>query len=475
MQHRVWCTQKTIDIHQSVDRVYDYLIHWNHLEEWDLGASAARQLTPGPPAVGTRFGVALRLGWQPITMTYAIVAADPPRLITLEGHAARFHAVDRIRLGQRPFGTRLTYTVEITFDKRRSAWVDAIGRRLFDIYAERTIGRLQAMLGGTPASPPQLTPLTRLADRAILPGLIGFTTLGYTLGKHRRPVASGVYAGRTIVLTGGTSGIGRAVAGQLVRRGARVIVIGRNADKLNSLQAELTGMGLSGEVTTELADLALMVDVREVATRLLRRHGRIDGLINNAGALYNTYQRTAEGIERTMATDLVSPYLLTRLLLPALKASGDARVVNVASGGMYTQAMRADMLAARPTDYDGPTAYARAKRGLVMLTEEWARQWAPFGLSVHAMHPGWVDTPGLQQSLPLFHRQLSPWLRSPEQGADTIVWLAGSPDAHRASGHFWLDRKIRVTHVFRRTAESPGDRFGLIRALDAMAGCAPTE
>ena len=171
-----------------------------------------------------------------------------------------------------------------------------------------------------------------------------------------------------------------------------------------------------------------------------------------------------------MATDLAGPYLLTRLLLPTLTASGDARVINVASGGMYTQAMRAGELAPRPSGYDGPTAYARAKRGLVILAEEWARQWAGAGISVHAMHPGWVDTPGLERALPAFHRRLAPWLRTPEQGADTIVWLAASSDAHRASGHFWRDREIRETQVFRHTGATATERRELVRALDALTG-----
>ena len=158
------------------------------------------------------------------------------------------------------------------------------------------------------------------------------------------------------------------------------------------------------------------------------------------------------------------------LLLPALKSSSDARVINVASGGMYTQGLRASMLGPRPSDYDGPTAYARAKRGLVILSEIWGRQWKDHGISVHAMHPGWVDTPGLETSLPAFHRQLRRWLRTPEQGTDTIVWLAASPDAHRASGHFWLDRKIRATHVFRHTADDASDRRDLIQSLDALSG-----
>jgi dehydrogenase/reductase SDR family protein 12 len=470
MKAIVWRISRTIDLDLPADRVFAYLSRWNTVQEWDPTVSTARKLTPGPPAVGSRFTVILRMGWKRIPMTYRIRELDPQRLIVLDGQGAGFCAVDRIRLEPRMFGTQVIYTVKLTFDHRHSPLADRIGRGLFYQYASRTIRRLQAVLNGSPQSLPTLTPMTRLADRAILPGLIGFTVLGYALGKHRRPVASALYASRTMVLTGGTSGIGRAAARELVRRGAKLVVVGRDAEKLNQMRKELAGLPAEGTIETERADLGLLADVRDLAARLLRRHDHIDVLINNAGALFNSYQRTREGIEQTMATDLASPYLLTRLLLPGLKASGDARIINVASGGMYTQGMHADMLTPRPSDYDGPTAYARAKRGLVILAEIWACQWAASGISVHAMHPGWVDTPGLEKSLPAFHRQLAPWLRTPEQGADTIVWLAASPDAHRTSGHFWLDRKIRATHVFRHTRDTINDRRELIRALDALAG-----
>jgi len=471
----VWRIDKSTDLDLPSERIFSYMRRWHTVSEWDPTVFAAHKLTPGAPDVGSRFAVILRWGWKRIPMTYTIRELEPPHLAVLAGKGEGFRAVDRIRLEPRPLGTRLSYAVEITFDQRHSPLADGIGRGFFDRYADWTIRRLQAMLNGSPGSLPALTPVTRLADRAILPGLIGFTTLGYRLGKHRRPVASALYAGRTMVLTGGTSGIGRAAARELVRRGARVVVVGRNAEKLNALRMELAGMDADGSIATERSDLSLLSDVRDLAARLLWRHDAIDVLINNAGALYNQYQQTPEGIERTMATDLASPYLLTRLLLPALKASGDARVINVASGGMYTQGMRADSLAPRPSEYDGPTAYARAKRGLVILAEMWARQWAAFGISVHAMHPGWVDTPGLERSLPTFRRQLRFWLRTPEQGADTIVWLAASSDAHRSSGHFWLDRKIRATHVFPNTTDTPADRRELIRALDALTGLPSTD
>lgn len=262
----------------------------------------------------------------------------------------------------------------------------------------------------------------------------------------------------TYLVSGARRGIGLELCRQLVRAGHRVVAVCREAsDDLRSLGCRV----IDGvDVTDDAAVVRLGAEMSGE---------RIDVLINNAGGLFNHYGQTAEGIERTMATDLISPYLLTRLLLPTLKAAGSARIVNVASGGMYTQAMRADMLDVNSADYDGPTTYARAKRGLVMLAGHWARELAPWGITVHAMHPGWVDTPGLKRSLPAFHRQLAPLLRSPGQGADTIVWLAAAPDAARASGHFWLDRKIRATHVFPRTRSTPAEAAALVAALDRLS------
>jgi len=464
-----WRITKAIDLDQPAERLFDYLSRWDSVVEWDPTAFSGRKLSPGEPSAGSRFVITLRFGWRRVPMTYTIVRMERPRMLELEGRGAHFHALDRIRLTDTASGCRLTYEVVVRFDQVQKPVASRIGRYLFDRYAQIAIRRLQRMVNGS-ANPPALSPMTRMADRAILPGLIGFTRLGYIIGKGRRPVASALYAGRTMVLTGGTSGIGRAAARELVRRGANLVVVGRDGEKLKGLGDELERLKNGGWIETERADLSLMAEVRRLADRLMRRHKRIDVLINNAGALFNDYGLTDEGIERTMATDLVSPYLLTALLLPALKTAGSARVVNVASGGMYTQGMRAGMLEPAPAGYDGPTAYARAKRGLVMLTEAWADQWADFGIGVHAMHPGWVDTPGLKASLPAFHRQVAPLLRTPEQGADTIVWLAASPDAQRSSGRFWLDRKIRATHVFRHTVDTEKDRRQLIRALDALTG-----
>ena len=465
----MWQIEERIDISQPPERVFDYLAHFHNIREWDPSVLTARQVSPGNPSPGTRFELTLLFGMTRVPMIYEITSLTPLRALVLTGRAASFEAVDRILLDQIPGGTRITYIAEVHFQQSPGRIVGGLGERLFRVNAERAVRRLRALLSGTSPAP-RLTALTRMADQMLLPGSLGFTRAGYRLAKNRRPVASALYAGRTMVLTGGTSGIGLAAARELYDRGAHLVVVGRSAEKLEALSRALRAGEGGGRIATELADLSVLAEVRTLADRLKTRYGRIDVLINNAGALFNDRLETSEKIEMTLATDLLSPYLLTRLLLPALSAAGAGRIINVASGGMYTQGVRVDDLQHRNEPYDGPTAYARAKRALVILTEIWARQLAPLGISVHAMHPGWVDTPGLARTLPAFHYQLSRWLRSPSQGADTIVWLAASPDAARASGHFWLDRKIRATHVFPGTRETNADRRALVSALDDLAG-----
>ena len=141
-----------------------------------------------------------------------------------------------------------------------------------------------------------------------------------------------------------------------------------------------------------------------------------------------------------------------------------ARVVNVLSGGMYTQKIHVDDLQSRKGSYSGSVAYARAKRGLMILTEEWARRWARDGIVVNALHPGWADTRG-GVALPEFHRVMERVLRTPQQGADTIVWLAAAMEAGKVSGEFWLDRRPHAKHFLPSTRETPAERRELLKAL----------
>ena len=470
----MWHVEKCIDIKQPPEVVYSYLSYFQHVPEWDTSVLSARRISSGKPVAGSRFQLILLFGWNRIPIFYEIVAMKPSIELVLIGRALNFTAVDHIRLQKIPLGTRLNYIAEVAFDRPHGKLIDRLMKALFRRNASRAINRLKSVLSGHPHAP-RLTVLTRMADQAIVPGLAGFTRAGYFLARNHRPVASALYAGRTMLLTGATSGIGKAAARRLFSKGAHLVVVGRNADKLAQLRRELVDIGGDGTIDTEMADLSLLADIRALAARIDRRFGKIDVLINNAGALFNRCRLTAEGLEMTLATNLAGPYLLTRLLLPKLRAAKGGRIINVASGGMYTQGLRGGALPSCRDAYDGPAAYAQAKRGLVMLTGIWGRELAPLGISVHAMHPGWVDTPGLEKALPAFHRQLSAWLRTPDQGADTIVWLAAAPDAARAPGHFWLDRRIHPIHVFTRTRDFSRDRRALVDALDGLTGRASTR
>jgi NAD(P)-dependent dehydrogenase (short-subunit alcohol dehydrogenase family) len=185
-----------------------------------------------------------------------------------------------------------------------------------------------------------------------------------------------------------------------------------------------------------------------------RREAKLDVLINNAGSLLTERRTSHDGYEMTFATMVLGPFALTGGLLPFLERSDDARIITVTSGGMYTQALRLDDLQMQRERYVGTVAYARAKRAQVVLTRLWAAQQRGTTVVVNAMHPGWADTPGIQAALPRFHRLVGPLLRSPEQGADTILWLAASAEAAGSTGKLWLDRRPRAFDRFKRTRVS---------------------
>jgi NAD(P)-dependent dehydrogenase (short-subunit alcohol dehydrogenase family) len=207
------------------------------------------------------------------------------------------------------------------------------------------------------------------------------------------------------------------------------------------------------------------------ATQYLCSYGRLDVLIHNAGAIHATYQASKEGFELTVAGQVVAPFLLTSLLLPALLAAGRSRVITVSSAGMYTQRFDPAILRMPAVGYQGVAAYAKAKRAQVMLSENWAKELAGTGVSFHAMHPGWVDTPGIAVALPGFYRVMRSLLRTPQQGADTIIWLATADPAQLGTGRFWHDRRPRSEYrlPWTRTAQ-PASTRGFWRHVRAASG-----
>jgi NAD(P)-dependent dehydrogenase (short-subunit alcohol dehydrogenase family) len=220
-------------------------------------------------------------------------------------------------------------------------------------------------------------------------------------------------------------------------------------------------------VRVEVLDVSSLRSVRAAAARLA--DGPVDVLIHNAGVLPDERIETAEGFELTLATHVVGPHLLTKLLRPALERADDARVVWVSSGGMYTRRLALSDPNWERREYDGVVAYAETKRAQVVLAELWADELAASGVAVNAMHPGWADTPSVRSSIPTFYRVTRQILRTPAEGADTVVWLAASPGAARWTGRFFLDREPRRTHYLPFTRESEKDRRALWKACEVWS------
>ena len=306
-----------------------------------------------------------------------------------------------------------------------------------------------------------------LLDRTVVPG---FSRIGYELrSRGWASPAPGSLAGRVVAVTGANAGLGKATAAGAARLGAEVRMLCRDRSRGEQARRELLAAAPGSRLTVHVCDVSSFASVRAVATRLNDELGALHGLVHNAGVLPSGRSETRDGHELTLATHVLGPHLLTALLRPLLAADGDARVVFVSSGGMYGQKLRSDDPEYRRGHYNGTAAYARTKRMQVVLAERWAQLLAGEGVSVHSMHPGWAATPGVSSSLPGFDRLMRPILRTPEQGADTTVWLLAS-EAGRTSGLFWHDRRPRPTSILPFTRRTPAQERALWGFVVAATG-----
>lgn len=295
--------------------------------------------------------------------------------------------------------------------------------------------------------------------------IAGFTNIGYRLHSRSYSPIEADLSGRTVVITGATGGLGLATARQLAAMGARVAVVGRDQAKLDKVIREN-----GGNLTGYRAELSLLEEVRRLGGEILESEPSIDVLINNVGVLLPDREMTEEGLEKTFAINLAGHFLLTNLLTPRIIESAPARIINVTSGGMYSEKIRPDDLQFDDDPYRGTASYARTKRAQVVLTEMWAERLQGNGVVVHSMHPGWAGTDGVAESLPTFNKVMKPLLRTPEEGADTIVWLAAASEPAQSTGRFWFDRREAPTHLTDSTRESAKERMELWRRLAEITG-----
>ncbi len=277
--------------------------------------------------------------------------------------------------------------------------------------------------------------------------------------------------GRRVVITGANSGLGFAGARLLAKAGAAVTVVARNAER-GAVAVEKIVDATNGHVHLEICDLSSLDSVEEFARRLLDAGEPIDTLVHNAGALHNPRAESIDGFELTLATHVIGPFKLTEMLRPLLAKGNDPRIVTMASGGLYGQGISlSDLQTTR--EYTGTKAYARAKRAQLVLNNKWMTVLEGDGIESYVMHPGWADTAGVADALPGFGKIVGPLLRSPDEGADTLAWLATEPTSELGNGGFWLDRARRPEHRLPSTKSADGKVDTLWEEISAMAGVNP--
>eukprot|EP00850_Spirogloea_muscicola_P001315 SM000005S17112 [mRNA] locus=s5:232900:235923:+ [translate_table: standard] len=271
-------------------------------------------------------------------------------------------------------------------------------------------------------------------------------------------------AGRHVIVTGGNAGIGKA--------GATVYLVCRSKERGEVAVADIVAKTGNKDVHLELCDLSSLQQVKDFACKYDTSGKPLHVLVNNAGIMESEKKQSAEGLELNFATNVMGVFAMTECLLPALqRAAPDAKVISVATGGILTEQLDLDLQMEQVKKFDGTQAYARNKRVQVAVTEKWGELYKDTGVGFYSMHPGWVDTATLSQSMPGFYKTFKSRLRTPDQGADTVMWLAMQPNSALTQGGFYFDRAESFKHFSGAgTKYSKGDVDRLYLMLRSFAG-----
>jgi len=302
-------------------------------------------------------------------------------------------------------------------------------------------------------------------------GLKEYTKGGFeTASKRFNPTDLEVdCSGLSYMITGANSGIGKVAALEIAKRGGTIHMVCRNPQYAQEASKEIKEAATNNadNIHVHILDLS---DPKAVGKFASEFKDPLNVLINNAGCMVNTRSLTSDNLEKNFATNTLGTFILTVKLLPKLKESKKSRVIIVSSGGMLTNKLNLDDLNfEKMNPFDGTMAYAQNKRQQVIMTEQLALVHPDVYFA--SMHPGWADTPAVRSAMPEFHDKMKNKLRTVEQGADTIVWLAISNTAlEQQSGLFYQDREAVSTHLpLAWSRSSPEDCQMLMKKLDELS------
>ncbi|MBU3739728.1 MAG: SDR family NAD(P)-dependent oxidoreductase [Rhodoferax sp.] len=305
--------------------------------------------------------------------------------------------------------------------------------------------------------------------------LPSFTAIGYHARRLFWPPYAQRLDGQTWLVSGASSGVGQAIALEAERRGARVLAVARNAERLRDLTRTLDrdaeGGAPTGHIEVRAVDLSLKNEVHRLAQSLLQEGVSVDVLVNNVGLMLGRFRQTPEGHETSFATNLLGQYILTETLIQGQGLRRGGAVINMSSGGMYNVPLAIGPMDARDAaSYNGVRAYALAKRGQAALVQHWAQVYGVSrDLQFYVMHPGWSDTEGVRTAMPRFRRILKSVLRTPAQGGDTALWLGTVRPRGTNPEGFWLDRAPRSAHAYPHTRHPRNQPAELAQYLQSVS------
>lgn len=300
-------------------------------------------------------------------------------------------------------------------------------------------------------------------------GLREYTRAGYeSAAKSFNPKDLDVdMKNRAIMVTGSNSGIGKVTALEVAKRGATVYMVCRSKERGEAAQKEIIEQSKNDRVHLFIVDMAQPRQVYKFAKEFVDSQKPLNILVNNAGCMINQRELVEGTIEANFATNTLGTHILTKTLLPLIAKSEKPRVFIVSSGGMLVQKLDPhDLNSEKLKKFDGTFVYAQNKRQQVIMAEQYAKQYP--NVYFATMHPGWSDTPAVQTSMPSFREKMINKLRTPEQGADTLVWMCVVPDLEKfEQGSFFQDRQPVAKHLpLAWSQSSPEDENILMKALD---------